>query len=290
MSQPEPTAQPFSRPSTQMTPSPTSEPTTAQPFSRPSTQTTPLPTFERVSQDQCCPEDNGFCPTDGHTFIIPLLDLSPGSANRPAIDGKIDKDGDNIGDDPIVDGWTGESIENGWVGVEYNNFVALPMFNGGKNGAGGSSIDYTGQIGTSYIAYDCSTETVCVAAHLNADFLEMNPQTQLRMQDQESWIRFGPDGGTKLKESNSDEFSYVRAPDSSAVIGYEGCWTVANIDAQMQSITNNFVEVHFSLWEGQTTSTGKPASDGDFICLKPQCEAVPERIPSRRGLRGLNMN
>jgi hypothetical protein len=54
----------------------------------------------------------------------------------------------------------------------------------------------------------------------------------------------------------------------------------------MDSITNNFVEVHFSLWQGQTTSTGKPAADGKYICLKPGCEivTVPERPSYLRAL------
>lgn len=239
-----------------------------------------LAPHNRVSHDQCCPADDGFCPNnDGHTFLIPLLDLSSGSAARPIIDGKIDQYGDDLGDNPVI---------NGWVGAEYSGFTELPMFNGGKNGADGSPLAYSGRIGTAYIAYDCSSEVVCASAHLDSEFLKTNPQTGIQMKDHESWIRFGPDGAMKLKESNSDEFSYVGRPDSiSTMIGYEGCWSIKNFDSlAMQSITNNFVEVHFSLWEGQTTSTGKPASDGDYICLRPQCESeVPER-PFSRGLRG----
>ena len=245
--------------------------------------TTLSPTFapnKRISHDQCCPPDNGFCPdNDGHTFPIPLLDLSESGAARPSIDGKIGKYGDDLGDNPVVDGW---------VGAEYMAFTELPMFNGGKNGADGSPLAYSGRIGTAYIAYDCSSEVVCVSAHLHSEFLKTNPQTGIQMKDEESWIRFGPDGAMKLKESNSKEFSYVGMPDSSSTtIGYEGCWSIKSFDSlAMQSITNNVVEVHFSLHEGQTTSTGKPASDGDYICLRPQCEwEVPER-PFSRGLRG----
>lgn len=254
-----------------------------------------MPTFApskvRISQDTCTPEDNGFCPADGHTFSIPSIDLYPGSLSRPVIDGKIDKNGDDIGDGIIVNGWTGEPLINGWGGTEYNNFLELPMFNGGKNGADGSPLFHNGRIGTAYIAYDCSSKTVCVAAHLDSDFLKINPQTQLQTKDEESWIRFGSDGAAKLKESNSVEFNYILHPESGATIGYEGCWTIDYTDAHMQSVENNFVEVHFSLWEGQTTSTGKPASDGKYICLKPQRESVVlERSASLRGLRGMRMN
>jgi hypothetical protein len=293
-------ATPFERPSFSSTPvaSPSMNPTgkpislpdpTSQPVSRPSTTSSVTPTYapvKRLSYDQCCPEDNGFCPAGGHTLPISLLDLSPGGTNRPSMDGKIDRSGDGIGDSPIIDGWTGEHLNDGWDGVEYNQFTELPMFNGGKNGVGGSPLSYSGRIGTAYIAYDCSSSIVCAAAHLNADFLDMNPQAMLQMNDSESWIRFGPDGATKLKESNADEFSYVTHPETSSIIGWESCWSVDSISG-MESITNNFVEVHFSLWEGQTTSTGKPAADGEYFCLKPQCEepVVPDRISSR-GLRG----
>ena len=118
----------------------------------------------RVSHDQCCPADDGFCPNnDGHTFLIPLLDLSAGSAARPIIDGKIDQYGDDLGDNPVIDGW---------VGAEYLGFTELPMFNGGKNGADGSPLAYSGRIGTAYIAYDCSSEVVCASAHLDSEFLK----------------------------------------------------------------------------------------------------------------------
>lgn len=217
-----------------------------------------------IEDNQCCPEDNGFCPTNGHTFSIPLLDLSPRGVNKPEI--------------------------NGDIGGEYEQFVSIPMFNGGKNGMNtDSSLEYTGRIGTAYLAYDCSENIVCAAAHLDSEFLLMNPEVTLQTFDEESWIRFGDENGlTKLKESNADEFNYVESG-SGLAIGYEGCWYVD--DAAMESIVNNFVEVHFSLWEGQTTSTGKPAADGEYVCLKPLCEAVvPERPSYVRGLRGVGSN
>ena len=163
--------------------------------------------------------------------------------------------GDGIGDSPRIDGW---------VEYEYLQFLELPMFNGGKNGG-------DERIGTSYLAYDCSSSIVCVAAHLDASFLKANPSVQVEKDDGESWIRFGEDNGSpKLKESNADEFMYVGKPDdSSFIIGYEGCWSVDSISG-MESVVNNFVEVHFSN-DGDTTSSGKPASNGEFVCLKPVC-------------------
>jgi hypothetical protein len=204
------------------------------------------------NNNQCCLEDDGFCPVDGHTYSIPMLDLDSQGADRPII--------------------------NGDIGNDYEKFVELPMFNGGKNGVTGSPLEYSGRIGTAYLAYDCSSGVVCAAAHLDSDFLTMNPELHIQTSDDESWIRFGEENGdSKLKESNADEFSYIYSG-AGTVIGYEGCWSSDSIDG-MESIANNFVEVHFSLWQGQTTSTGKPAADGEYICLKPQCEVVT--VPNR---------
>eukprot|EP00956_Cyclotella_meneghiniana_P045187 scaffold356869_cov182-Cyclotella_meneghiniana.AAC.1 len=91
------------------------------------------------------------------------------------------------------------------------------MFNGGKNGG-------DDRIATSYLAYDCASNTVCVAAHLDAEYLAANPTVQVEQDDDESWIRFGEKNGSrKLKESNADEFRYVGKPDDpSFIIGFEG--------------------------------------------------------------------
>ena len=147
------------------------------------------------------------------------------------------------------------------------------MFNGGKNGKYGSPLEQDKRIGTSYIAYDCNFNIVCAAAFLDESFLTSNPNIQVEQNDGESWIRFGPnDGETKLKESNADMFKYVsKLGDDDFIIGYEGCWNIDLDDPKMQSITNNFVEVHFTRGGGETTSTGKPASNGKYICLNPEC-------------------
>ena len=147
------------------------------------------------------------------------------------------------------------------------------MFNGGKNGKNGSPLDQSGRIGTAYLAYDCNSNIVCAAAALDESFLTANPTIQVLEDDSESWIRFGPnDGETKLKESNADVFEYVsKIGDSNLIIGYEGCWNIDFEDPKMQGIANNFVEVHFTRTGGETTSSGKPASNGKYICLNPSC-------------------
>jgi hypothetical protein len=160
------------------------------------------------------------------------------------------------------------------------------MFNGGKNGKYGSPLEQSSRIGTAFLAYDCNSNIVCVAAFLDESFLVANTNIQVKQDDSESWIRFGPnDGETKLKESNADVFEYVSKPsDSNFIIGYEGCWNIDLEDPKMQIIANNFVEVHFSRSAGDTTSTGKPASNGKYICLEPKClpiEYFPTSSPNR---------
>jgi hypothetical protein len=211
-----------------------------------------MPSFSPIKKPlsliQCCSEDTGFCPADDdHTFGIPMLDLSHGSYYRPNINGKVNQLGDDIGDSPPI---------NGWIDEEYSAFLELPMFNGGKNGAKGSPLEQEDRIGTAYLAYDCASEIVCIAAHLDATFLKAHPSVQVERDDSESWIRFGAaNGEKKLKESNADEFKYIGKPDdTSFTIGYEGCWNFGSIDG-IASIINNHVEVHFSN-NGQTTSSG----------------------------------
>ena len=216
-----------------------------EPTPSPSEKTTDKPvTLSPVSspltEEECC-VDTGVCsPENAHE--IPLLDLSVGGSTRPAIDGMI--------------------------GNEYSTFLEFPMYNGGKNNG-------DDQIATAYMAYDCSSNVVCIAARLDESFIQANPSTQVEQDDNESWIRFGHDDGTpKLKPSNADEFRYVgKITDPFFIIGYEGCWTVDTV-VGMRNIINNYVEVHFSNVDGDTTSTGKPASNGEYVCLTPICEPV----------------
>jgi hypothetical protein len=192
------------------------------------------------------------------------------------IDGLISQTFDGIGDDSR-DGDGNDSgdiiFSSGCTGEEYSLFLELPMFNGGKNGKVGSSLDQEERIGTSYLAYDCNDNIVCVAAQLDEAFLKTNPNVRVRKDDDESWVRFGSNNGeTKLKQSNADEFKYVvKADDSDFIIGFEGCWNIDLNDPKMLSIVNNFVEVHFSRTGGETTSTGKPSSNGKYICINPKC-------------------
>ena len=190
---------------------------------------------------ECCPQDTGVCSTGAHTYGIPLLDLSVRGNDRPTIDGLIDS--------------------------QYSRFLELPMYNGGKNGG-------DDRIATAYLAYDCTNNVVCVAAQLDASFMEANPSVEVEEDDGESWIRFGEKNGAgKLKASNADEFRYIGKPnDPYSMIGYEGCWSVDSI-RKMESVVNNYVEVHFSN-DGDTTSTGKPASNGEFVCLTPMCMPI----------------
>lgn len=232
--------------------SPSTSPT-ANPTKQMQQIKTPSPT--RSPTERCCPANDGTCPDDKFTFVMPLLDLSPGSDYEPFINGTID-----LGGDGLYDGLFG------WSGTEYLNFTAIPMFNGGKN----NQPRREESIGTAYLAYDCEEEIVCVAAVLNATFMANNPTVTVDEDEDESWIRFGPnEGETKLNSVNAFTFSYIHKPGSDITIGYEGCWNVDEITPKMQNVTNNYVEVHFNR-NGQTTSTGKPTQKTNaFVCLEP---------------------
>eukprot|EP00956_Cyclotella_meneghiniana_P035999 scaffold120055_cov77-Cyclotella_meneghiniana.AAC.1 len=244
----EPYIDPFSEPS----------PSPSKPVSTTTTSTVISLTTSPVSEfinSNCC-MDIGFRNADDYHRQIPTIDLTDWASGKLTIDGMIDRYGDGIGDNHLTPGW---------VLDEYSCFLELPMFNGGMNGG-------DDRIATSYLAYDCASNTACVAAHLDAEYLAVNPAVQVEQDDDESWIRFGETNGSrKLKESNADEFQYAGKPDDpSFVIGFEGCWSVDSI-RNMKSVINNYVEVPFSN-DGDTTSTGKPASNGDFICLTPTCD------------------
>ncbi|KAL3783526.1 hypothetical protein HJC23_009491 [Cyclotella cryptica] len=219
-----PSTLPSNSPSVHLTRNPSESPL-ARPTFSPSVSSSLKPTVMPSSppirlpfyiEDNCCPEDTGVCNADGHTFGLPLLNLTKGSFGRPVVDGKIDMLGDNLGDFPPIPGW---------ILAEYSSFLELPMFNGEKNSKDGSPFVQEGRIGTAYLAYDCANNIVCVAAHLDASFLENHPNIQLDQLDGESSISFGESNGSKkLNPSNADEFKYVGKPnDSKFIIGYEGC-------------------------------------------------------------------
>jgi hypothetical protein len=121
------------------------------------------------------------------------------------------------------------------------------MFIDGDNGREGSPLQQSNRIATAYLAYDCNSNIVCAAAFLDELFLLSHPYAHLKESDDNSWIRFGPnDGETKLKESNSETFEYVSKPNGSEIIGWEGCWNIDLDDPKMQSVVNNYVELHFT--------------------------------------------
>jgi hypothetical protein len=119
------------------------------------------------------------------------------------------------------------------------------MFIGGKNNNPGN------RMATAYLAYDCTHDIICGAAHLDAEYMASNPLVHIKKWDGENWIRIGASASDpKLKRSNADEFKFVGKPlDSDFTIGWEGCWYTSGLGA---SIMNNFVEVHFLTLKGDT--------------------------------------
>ena len=224
----------------------------------PTGQDTDPPT--RPPTTPCC-VDSDFCPADEFTFELPLLNLYLGSPQRPVIDGRIDQNNDDIGDDLI-----------GWNGTEYIPFIEIPMYIGGKNN------DPSDRMGTAYLAYDCTYEILCAAAHLDQDYMDENPGVSVIENEEESWIRIGNHGSDpKLTQNLTDEFMYVGTPENrSFLIGYEGCWNTTGL-----VVMNNFVEVHFVTTEDDTISSGKDVRKGDYICMKPICESsTPTQSPT----------
>ena len=209
----------------------------------------------------CCVE-NDFCQADDLTFELPLLNLYPGSPERPVINGKIDQKDDGIGDDLL-----------GWNGTEYSLFIEIPMYIGGKNN------DPSKRMGTAYLAYDCTHEILCGAAHLDQAYMDENPGVSVVESEDDSWIRIGGDASDpKLKQNSTDAFMYVGAPaNRSFLIGYEGCWNTTGL-----TVMNNFVEVHFVTTEDDTVSSGKDVRKGATVCMEPLCPTLaPTSAPSK---------
>jgi hypothetical protein len=165
------------------------------------------------------------------------------------------------------------------VGTEYKStlfeFVQIPMFIGGKN----KDPNPRFQIATAYLAYDCTHNILCGAAHLDADYMADTSESVVKSEE-DTWIRIGGNASdTKLKPRLADEFEYVGKPsDPSFIIGYEGCWNTSGLN---DNIMDNFVEVHFVTTSGDTVSSGKPVKKGNTICVKPDCSTQPPtRSPS----------
>ena len=125
--------------------------------------------------------------TPAYSISNPFLDLD---ANPPNIDGQIDQNYDSIQDSIL-----------GWNGNEYGAFQKIPMYNGGKNNDNPPQV----AIGTSYTGYDCSTNKLCVAAHLTYPYYNDNDCT-IDRSSASSWVSinggsnkyFVPDSDTPL--------------------------------------------------------------------------------------------
>ena len=122
---------------------------------------------------------------------------------RPNINGKIDQNGDNLHDIPPPPGWNGN---------EYDGFLELGMHNGG--------ILTQPRIGTAFVAYDCSTDILCVAAYLSdTAIFGLSPNCKIVQSSSSSWVSIKIDSENsniiKYKEEgpNTTAFEYVLFPD-----------------------------------------------------------------------------
>lgn len=139
---------------------------------------------------------------------LPKLNLLNTSPQRPNINGTIDQYGDNIGDSPALFGWSGS---------EYAGFLNLGMYNAGKN-----IIANALRIGTAFVAYDCTTNTLCVAAYLNGTniFGDDAYNCTINQSNASTWVQIATSNKgtdtTKYKEGDANNlaFKYVKFPDS----------------------------------------------------------------------------
>lgn len=139
------------------------------------------------------------CADDAFTKVIPTIDIDSSFAS---IDGVIGTD-------------------------EYDGFLSLPMYNAGKN----NDPNRQDVVATAYIAYDCSTKTLCVATNMTDGFLRNNTNTEVQEASEHSWVelddtvdnavKFNPDGGSR-GYSGPYQFQYVYKEGSDYTIGYEG--------------------------------------------------------------------
>lgn len=139
------------------------------------------------------------CADDAFTKVIPTIDIDSSFAS---IDGVIGTD-------------------------EYDGFLSLPMYNAGKN----NDPNRQDVVATAYIAYDCSTKTLCVATNMTDGFLRNNTNTEVQEALEHSWVelddtvdnavKFNPDGGSR-GYSGPYQFQYVYKEGSDYTIGYEG--------------------------------------------------------------------
>ena len=122
------------------------------------------------------------------------------------MDGTIDQNGDGLLDVPPPPGWSGN---------EYIDFVSIPMYNAGINDGSRP------QMGNAFIAYDCVTSRLCVAAYLN-DESYFGDETGgknciIERSDASSWVSID---GTKYHLPDATPsplfgYQYVMFPDAS---------------------------------------------------------------------------
>jgi hypothetical protein len=141
---------------------------------------------------------------DGYRHNLIFLNLNI----RPNINGTIDQSGDSLLDTSDPPGF-------GWNGNEYDLFLLLQMYIGGKNN------DDASLVGRAYVGYDCSTSRLCVAAYLDNEdlFKTATPGrncTIVKSSDS-TWVSYdnGVDQGVKYKEADAFAFKYVEFPDLS---------------------------------------------------------------------------
>lgn len=230
-----------------------------------------------VSRHRQTSNDPIVCSTNGnpqsYTHTIPTINLSTSSSGslRPNIDGIISPN-------------------------EYDAFLSLPMYNAGKNAVEGEP-----SIATSYIAYDCSIQTLCVGTVLNQDFLDANTNAEVWETNAHSWVELDDEveafkhseTGINRGRSSSFQFSYVhKENDSTYTIGYEGCWSSATLSE------NSYIIVHFDITDkdseganAKTTATGfavgsAQSPTGYDICIERARSSDATSYPSKAPTRG----
>jgi hypothetical protein len=143
------------------------------------------------------------CTTPPPAPGLPKITLNIGV--KPKINGTIDQNGDNLLDVLSPPGF-------GWNGDEYDYFLELGMHNGG--------ILTQPRIGTAFVAYDCSTDILCVAAYLSdTAIFGLSPNCKIVQSSSSSWVSIKIDSENsniiKYKEEgpNTTAFEYVLFPD-----------------------------------------------------------------------------
>lgn len=128
----------------------------------------------------------------------PQYELKQVKVNTQVFDGKINHAPDGLLDTTL-----------GWNGNEYQGFKEMPMYSEGKN-----KDSDTQAIGTAYIAYDCSTGNLCVAAYLSDQTYFEDKDCKVVESENTSWVsindREGGDGVVLYKPPTASNFKWVK--------------------------------------------------------------------------------